>query len=61
MIVAQVLEWWQNGGRGWVWDVLPLVFAAGALWARLRGVQTSVDKLERRVGGIEATLMRAKG
>lgn len=55
-----ISEWWTNGGRGLIWDILPLDFAAGALWTRLRGVQRSVDNLTGRVGKIEGVLMNQR-
>ena len=50
-------DWFGNGsGLGWLWKTAPLIFAAGVLFTQIRGVQTSVDKIESRVQSIEESL-----
>ena len=54
----KVKHWLGNGGAEWLWKTAPIIFAAGVVFAQLRGVQHSIEGLEARVASVEQVLMK---
>ena len=48
---------WTNGGTRIAIQISMVVFAAGILWAKVGGLETSIDKLADRIKSIETVLM----